>query len=78
MDNVFNVYSRSLPCIYFVLGELTMLIVTGERAAEWAAKAMVGHRQGLDLLSISFSSFCASVFWMKMFRFYRELLAEHQ
>jgi hypothetical protein len=58
MNNVFNVYSRSLPCIYFVLGELTMLIVTGERGA----KAMVGHRQALDLLSITFSSFCASVF----------------
>ena len=78
MNNVFNVYSRSFPCIYFVLGKLTMLIVTGERGAEWGAKAMVGHRQALDLLSISFSSFCASVFWVNMARFFRELLAEHR
>ncbi len=34
MNNVSNVYSRSLPCTYFVLGELSMLIVTGERGAE--------------------------------------------
>jgi len=55
-----------------------MFIVTGERGAEWGAKAMVGHRQALDLLSISFSSFCASVFWMKMIRVFRELLAEQR
>ena len=78
MNNVFNVYSRSLPCIYFVLGELTVLIVTGERGMEWCVKAMVGHSQALDLLSISFSSFCASVFLVKMVRFSRELLAEHR
>ena len=54
-----------------------MLIVTGERGAEWGAKAMVGHRQALDLLPLSFSSFCASVFWVKI-RCFRELLAEHR
>jgi len=48
-----------------------MLIVTGEQGAEWGAKAMVGDHQALDLLSISFSSFCASVFWEKMVRFFR-------
>jgi hypothetical protein len=42
MDNVFNVYSRSLPCIYFVLGESTMLIMTGERGTEWGAKGYDG------------------------------------
>jgi hypothetical protein len=52
--------------------------MTEERGAEWGAKAMVGHRQALDLLSISFSSFCASVYWVKMVRFFRELLAEHR
>jgi hypothetical protein len=30
MDNVFSVYSRSLPCIYFVLRESTTFTVTGE------------------------------------------------
>ena len=55
-----------------------MFIVTGERGAEWDVKSMVGHREVLDLLSISFSSFCASVFWVKMIRFFRELLAEHR
>ena len=77
-NSVFYMYSRSPPCIYFVLGESTMFIVTGERGAEWDVKSMVGHREVLDLLSISFSSFCASVFWVKMIRFFRELLAEHR
>jgi hypothetical protein len=52
--------------------------MTEERGAEWGAKAMVGHRQALDLLSISFSSFCASVYWVKMVRFFQKLLVEHR
>ena len=41
-------------------------------------KAMVGHLDALDLSSISFSSFCASVFWVKVVRVFRELLAERR
>lgn len=62
MNNVFNVYSRSLPCINFVLRESTNVHRDENGVQNEAQMAMVDHRHALDRLTIFSSFFCASVF----------------